>query len=732
MKTPTSEQVIFALIITAGLCLCPYFPISLLQEGSLYLLLCLPLIILGFYYLTDIWQTDSNSKTLSNKVLWLIAMLLLLILSGVNYIFEWQQIHYFWQALAVLIATALGSLHLLGNLQKRSSIQESRLKNLCSQLGIERKREKVLGTIEKEVDENVLLNIAARTKDEVAIESKEIDVPLSLTTKIKDEEEAIEVSEKIPEPITLKINEEAEIKRSEEKPMTVAAKIIEEAKLEASRNESFTIAAKEKEAIDSEFLKEVAKTSWTIYGGDLIPIDGVVVSGKGLVDESALTGNKMLQDKEKGLKVWAGTRLELGQLNVEANVENGSASTFLEQSLTELEGLKQKLPIEDSVMHYFNNAFVITVLFWAGLMGYWRYQALIAVKPALEMLSIWTEALTLSVVILLVVCPIAIASTVPLAYGRLMDYLFGKGVRLQNSLLVKTISKLKHLVFNKTGVLTTGVFHIQNFHTSIPSDDFKAILLALEQHSQHPYARAIMKHFGGDVTPLDLEDIRQVNGLGIMGKDASGNTYMAGAYNIAAEFTKEDEHSIYVLKNNQLVAWLDLEDRLREEAEPCITALEEEGIKAVLLSGDRAIPTQYTARKTGIKNFHFQQLPEQKKGIIEQLQVEGLTGIVAEENGTDVFLDSASLGIELEVGPNADKNRQNKARVIISHHRLLLVNELVSMCSTLVHRVRWISIFVVVYNVFVLILASLGYFSLILAVLSSFIVWAIISLLLKL
>ncbi|MFK7906109.1 MAG: HAD-IC family P-type ATPase, partial [Chitinophagales bacterium] len=362
----------------------------------------------------------------------------------------------------------------------------------------------------------------------------------------------------------------------------------------------------------------------------------------------------------------------------------------------------------------------------------WRYQALIAIQPPLEMLPIWTEALTLSVIVLVVACPIAIASVVPLTYGRLMDYLFGKGVRIQNSLLVKTIANLKHLIFNKTGVLTTGVFHIQNFHTSIPSDDFKAILLALEQHSKHPYAKAIVKHFAGDVEPLDLEDIRQVNGLGIMGKDASGNTYMAGAYNIAAEFTKEDSHSIYVLKNNRLVAWLDLEDRLREEAEPCITALEQEGIKTVLLSGDRAIPTQYAARKTGIQNFHFQQLPEQKKAIVEQLQVEGLTGVVVEQNGRNVLLESASLAIELEAEPNVHKKTTGKAGVTISHHRLLLVNELIAMCSSLVHRVRWISVFAIIYNIFVVILASLGYFSLILAVLSSFIVWAVISLLLKL
>ncbi|MFK7906867.1 MAG: hypothetical protein AB8B69_17165, partial [Chitinophagales bacterium] len=371
MKTPTSGQTIFALTIAVGLCLCPFLPIPLLQERSLHLLLCLPLIILGCYYLTDIWHIDSNRKTLSNKILWLTSMVLLLALSGGNYILEWHETHYFWQALAVLIATSLGSLYLLGDLNKRASIQESRLENLCSQLGVDRTEKNDLGLEKKEVDGDVLLNIAARVNKEDTIEANQKE---SLTTENTVEEETIEVSQNESLPIAAKIEEE-NLKTSENEPLTVAAKIIEEARMEASRNESLALAAKEEEEIraaENEPLEEAAKTNWTIYAGDLIPVDGRVVSGQGLVDESAITGNKMLQDKEKGLKVWAGTKLELGQLIMEVNESDGNTSTFLGQSLTELQGLKQKLPIEDSVMRHFNNAFVLAVLFWAGFMGYWR------------------------------------------------------------------------------------------------------------------------------------------------------------------------------------------------------------------------------------------------------------------------------------------------------------------------------------------------------------------------
>ncbi|MGB0929613.1 MAG: HAD-IC family P-type ATPase [Chitinophagales bacterium] len=615
MKTPTSGQTLLSAFIAVCLCLFPFLPITILQQPTLHLLLCLPLVIWGIYYLTGSWYITSNRKTLHNNILWLIALLILLGLGITKYIAGSQETSYLWQGIAVLTSISLGSLYLLEQLKKRAFGHESHLTNLHTIL----------------------------------------------------------------------------------------------------------------------FSTSTTQTNITVYAGNLIPIDGIVVGGTGLVNESIITGNNMLQDKYKGQQVWAGSELELGQLQVEsANIfSNEDSPTFLTQSLEQIKNLKKNLPVEDSAMRYFNNALIIAVLLLAAILAYGRYQTLISITPALPSLQIWTESLLFFATILLVTCPIALAVAVPLAYRQVIDILFKKGIRLKNSSLIKKIAALKHIIFSKTGVLTTGIFQIKNFHSTIPSNDFKSILLALEQHSEHPYAKAVLNHFEGDVLPLELSDIRLVNGLGIMGKDTEGNTYMAGAYNVAAEFTKEDFHSIYVLVNNKLVGWLDLKDRLREEAEPCVTALVNKQLKVSLLSGDRAIPTQYIARKTGIKDYYFQQLPKQKRAIIQQIQVEGLAGIITEQTTTDDLLSQAVVGIELESLPACNNSTPQKTDVAIFHHRLLLVNEMITMCKSLVNRLRWIIVSAIIYNIFAVVLASFGYFSLILAAISSFIVWSITFLLLK-
>ena len=476
-------------------------------------------------------------------------------------------------------------------------------------------------------------------------------------------------------------------------------------------------------------IKEIVQA--TVYAGELIPFDGRILSGEGLVNESVLTGNNMLQDKQKGMLVWAGSELELGQLNIESITNDHFFPSFLALSLEQVRKLKRRLPSEHFLLSYFNNLFIVGLIIGAAFLAYGRYQSLLLTEPVLPLLQIWTDALTLFVTVLLVACPIAFAVCLPFGYWRVLDELFRKGVRLKNSKVIAKIASLKSMIFSKTGVLTTGKFHIENFHSDLPSDDFKAILLALEQHSKHPYANAIVSYFEGDVMPLELSDIRSVNGLGIMGKDAKGNTYMAGAYNIASEFTNEDHHSIYVLVNSRLVGWLDLKDRLREEAEPCVTDLLGKGLKVSLLSGDRAIPTQYIARKTGIKNYYYQQLPNQKKAIIEQIQREHLSGIIVENNEADDLLAQAAVGIELESVPDFNQSNDSNAKVSIFHHRLLLVNELITMCRTLKNRLRWIIILAIIYNLFAVILASFGYFSLILAAVSSFVIWSITFLLLK-
>jgi Cu+-exporting ATPase len=81
--------------------------------------------------------------------------------------------------------------------------------------------------------------------------------------------------------------------------------------------------------------------------------------------------------------------------------------------------------------------------------------------------------------------------------------------------------------------------------------------------------------------------IEEIKGLGMKASDKEGNEYWAGSFNVAKEFTKEDNHNIYIVKNNQLIGWIDVKDEIRPEAKSVIDYLHRKNIKTILLSGDR-------------------------------------------------------------------------------------------------------------------------------------------------
>ncbi len=623
MKTPTNGQIATSIFLTTGLCFSLFFPLFFLQYRSFELLFSLPPLIWSIHYLTETQGFGTHQRNIPNHLLWFFITLILIGLSLYHYIYEWQQVHHFWQIVSIWNCGILISLYLFGKLKKRSNLHESRLAHR--------------------------LEVVLRQQQE-----------LSLPNDIQ-----------------------------------------------------------------------------TIYAGEVIPIDGQVLTGEALVNESLLIGNQMLQDKRKGMDIWAGSILELGQLQIKTKpnkpeadtpLENTSESqnyippSFLQQSLTTLRKLKKRAATQYAWTMHLGNLLIICVLIWAAIETYLQFLSLSSLIPPLPTHQIWTTSLTTFCKFLMVICPLVFLISIPYLYESTLDALFQKGVRLQDHTLFAKIAKLKYFVFSKTGVLTTGKFQLQNFHTDIPSNQFKAILLALEQHCTHPYAKAIVRHFKDDASPLQLEDIQTVNGLGVMGKDASGNTYMAGAYNIAAEFTDQDQHSIYVLKNNQFIGWIDLQDRLREEAEPAISQLKNQDLHPILLSGDRPIPVQYTARKTGIRNYHYQQLPQQKKTIIEQIEAQAPSALLIAQNEEKNLLRHATIGIELESLPDTQTSTSSNDTppVRIFHHRLLLLNELIQNARSVVHKTHWSIALGGLYNISALTLVALGYFTLIQAAIIGF------------
>ena len=259
---------------------------------------------------------------------------------------------------------------------------------------------------------------------------------------------------------------------------------------------------------------------------------------------------------------------------------------------------------------------------------------------------------------------------------------------------------IKQVVFDKTGTLTTGAFTItdffvnnsaetpglqtvdndlfsdnQQFQTAssimvhqlpITKDEFKRIAFSLEKYSNHPVGKAIAKEWKmkGDIRWAKIEEIR---GLGIKAKDKEGNEYTAGSYKAAQHLTSDDAHNVYIIRNHELIGWIDVADAIRPEANEVIAQLHHRNIKTILLSGDSRKKCEQVATQLHIDIVIAEQTPEQKLAVIAALSNEQPTAMVGDGINDAPALAKATVGISLS---DATQIAMQSAQVVLMNHGL--------------------------------------------------------------
>jgi Cu+-exporting ATPase len=152
----------------------------------------------------------------------------------------------------------------------------------------------------------------------------------------------------------------------------------------------------------------------------------------------------------------------------------------------------------------------------------------------------------------------------------------------------------------------------------IPEEEFKAIVFSLEKYSNHPIAKTFVAQWKTD-TVISWKKVDEIKGIGLKAENANGENYLLCSYKIAKPFTNEPGHSVYLLKNSEVLGWVDLEDEIREEAKSVVDYLHSKKIKTILLSGDSYAKCKVLADKLNIDIVHAEKTPEEKLTIIEEI-----------------------------------------------------------------------------------------------------------------
>jgi Cu+-exporting ATPase len=217
----------------------------------------------------------------------------------------------------------------------------------------------------------------------------------------------------------------------------------------------------------------------------------------------------------------------------------------------------------------------------------------------------------------------------------------------RNAKSLELFKDIRQVVFDKTGTLTTGKFAIAAWHfEKVTEPEFKRIVYSLEKYSVHPMAKSIVQEWKTR-DEIRWKTIEEIKGHGMQATDASGDTYKAGSFAMASHLTSEDGHAVYILRNNELIGWIDLEDSLRPEAKEVINFLKGKGMKTILLSGDRYPKTKKIGEALGIDVVIAEQTPEQKLQTVAQLTAAAPTVMVGDGINDAPALAKATIGISM-------------------------------------------------------------------------------------
>jgi Cu+-exporting ATPase len=269
-----------------------------------------------------------------------------------------------------------------------------------------------------------------------------------------------------------------------------------------------------------------------------------------------------------------------------------------------------------------------------------------------------------SIAVLVIACPCAMGLATPAAIAVGLGRAARTGILFRNATSLENFKNIKQIVFDKTGTLTTGNFTLAKYeHKSLSDEDWKMVVYSLEKYSNHPIAQCVAASFKTK-DEIKWKSIEEVKGLGMKGEDKDGNIFWAGSYKIANTQTSENLHNVYILKNNELIGWIDVQDELRSEAKEVITYLKSKGIKTVLLSGDKQEKCDHIAKILGIDEVYAEQSPEEKLVKIAELNATSPAAMVGDGINDAPALAKATIGISLS---EASQMAIQSAQVVLMH-----------------------------------------------------------------
>lgn len=355
--------------------------------------------------------------------------------------------------------------------------------------------------------------------------------------------------------------------------------------------------------------------------GEKVALDGKLLNEKGSFNTAALTGESVPDTKYKGDQVLAGM-INLHHL-VELNVTELFKNSKLSRILTMVQDATSRKSQTQLFISRFARIYTPVVFFLALGLTFIPY---FVVENYL-----FNDWLYRALVFLVISCPCALVVSIPLGYFGGIGLASRNGILFKGGNFLDAMIKVDSIVMDKTGTLTKGVFNVQEVASKgLDKDNLTMLTAALEQHSTHPVAKAIVEYYNKPLIHTKVTAVEEISGHGLKGiingqEVLAGNLKLLAKYGVAYPKEIQDivETIVVVAVNQNYVGYFLIADEIKEDAASAIAELKSRGLGIVMLSGDKQSVVNEVARKLGIDQAYGDLLPEGKVAQVEALKAAG-------------------------------------------------------------------------------------------------------------
>jgi len=437
--------------------------------------------------------------------------------------------------------------------------------------------------------------------------------------------------------------------------------------------------------------------------GEKVPIDGSIIEGRSTIDESMITGEPIPVNKTTSEKVIGATINQTGSFTMK--VEATGSETMLSQIVHMVaEAQRSRAPIQklaDQVSGYFVPAVVIISIITFAIWALW------GPTPA------FAYAMVNAVAVLIIACPCALGLATPMSIMVGVGKGAQQGILIKNAEAIERTEKITHLITDKTGTLTEGRPRVVEILPAegVNLDEVLTLAAAVEQHSEHPLARAVLEKAktagldlpqanefesstGGGVTATIGSDRIRVGKLNFLLE--SGIKNITSLADQADTLQVKANTVIWVGRNDLIIGIIAIADPIKSSSLKAIQSLHSMGITVIMCTGDNHATAEAVARELGIDEVHAGVSPADKQRIVIELKAKGHRVAMAGDGINDApALAASDVGIAMGTGTDV---AIESAGITLVKGDLRGIVSAVQMSRAVMRNIRQNLFFAFIYN----------------------------------